>query len=168
MTDNQRLLDRFMTEVCGEPAILVGNSMGGLIAVLQTSAHPEAVAGLAASLEDVADHQRVIVAGFSQGGAMAVAVATHLARHRPALGLQLVVVAGFLPGEVELTHLPPASNAHALVVLGDADEVVDPFHGELVARRLGRCGWTVTQWHHPGGHQWHEAITAEVLGWLRR
>ena len=46
MTDNQRLLDRFMTEVCGEPAILVGNSMGGLIAVLQTSAHPEAVAGV--------------------------------------------------------------------------------------------------------------------------
>ncbi len=130
--------------------------------------HPEAVAGLAASLEHVADHQHVIIAGFSQGGAMAVAVADHLARQRRALGLRLVVVAGFLPGEVALTHLPPASNAHALVVLGDADEVVDPFHGELLARRLSRSGWTVTQWHHPSGHQWHETVTAEVLGWLRR
>jgi len=43
---NQQLLHRFLTEVCGDPAILVGNSMGGLIAVLQTAAHPETVAGL--------------------------------------------------------------------------------------------------------------------------
>jgi pimeloyl-ACP methyl ester carboxylesterase len=44
--DNQKLLHRFLTEVCGDPAILVGNSMGGLIAVLQTAAHPETVAGI--------------------------------------------------------------------------------------------------------------------------
>jgi pimeloyl-ACP methyl ester carboxylesterase len=43
---NQRLLDRFLHEVTGVPAILVGNSMGGLIAILQTSARPESVAGL--------------------------------------------------------------------------------------------------------------------------
>ena len=43
---NQRLLHRFLTEVCWDPAILVGNSMGGLIAVLQTDAHPETVAGI--------------------------------------------------------------------------------------------------------------------------
>ena len=44
--DNQQLLHRFLTEVCEDPAILVGNSMGGLIAVLQTAAHPETVAGI--------------------------------------------------------------------------------------------------------------------------
>ena len=43
---NQRLLHRFLTEVCQGPAILVGNSMGGLIAVLQTAAQPETVAGV--------------------------------------------------------------------------------------------------------------------------
>ena len=43
---NQQLLHRFLTELCGEPAILVGNSMGGLISVLQTAAHPETVAGI--------------------------------------------------------------------------------------------------------------------------
>jgi pimeloyl-ACP methyl ester carboxylesterase len=43
---NQRLLHRFLTEVVGTPAILVGNSMGGLISVMQADAHPETVAGL--------------------------------------------------------------------------------------------------------------------------
>jgi pimeloyl-ACP methyl ester carboxylesterase len=43
---NQQLLHRFLTEVCVDPAILVGNSMGGLISILQTAAHPETVAGL--------------------------------------------------------------------------------------------------------------------------
>jgi len=43
---NQQLLHRFLTEVCLDPAILVGNSMGGLISILQTAAHPETVAGL--------------------------------------------------------------------------------------------------------------------------
>ena len=43
---NQRLLHRFLTEVAGTPAILVGNSMGGLISILQTAQRPDTVAGL--------------------------------------------------------------------------------------------------------------------------
>jgi len=43
---NQRLLHRFLTEVAGTPAILVGNSMGGLISVLQAAGRPDTVAGL--------------------------------------------------------------------------------------------------------------------------
>lgn len=43
---NQRLLDRFLIEVAGTSAILVGNSMGGLISILQASGHPDTVAGL--------------------------------------------------------------------------------------------------------------------------
>lgn len=41
---NQQLLHRFLTEVAGTPVVLIGNSMGGLITVLQASAHPETVA----------------------------------------------------------------------------------------------------------------------------
>jgi pimeloyl-ACP methyl ester carboxylesterase len=44
VTANQHLLHRFLTAVVGGPAVLVGNSMGGLIATLQTHAHPETVA----------------------------------------------------------------------------------------------------------------------------
>jgi pimeloyl-ACP methyl ester carboxylesterase len=44
--DNTRLLDRFVREVVGTPVILAGNSMGGLISLLQTAAAPDTVAGL--------------------------------------------------------------------------------------------------------------------------
>jgi pimeloyl-ACP methyl ester carboxylesterase len=43
---NARLLDRFITEVVGSPVILVGNSMGGMICVLETVANPSAVAAV--------------------------------------------------------------------------------------------------------------------------
>ena len=43
---NQRLLDRFLREVTGTPAVLIGNSMGGLISVLQADRNPDTVAGL--------------------------------------------------------------------------------------------------------------------------
>jgi pimeloyl-ACP methyl ester carboxylesterase len=45
VTANQALLHRFLTEVTGSPAVLLGNSMGGLVASLEAAAHPEAVAG---------------------------------------------------------------------------------------------------------------------------
>ncbi len=44
--ENSRLLGRFIEEVCGQPVILVGNSMGGLISILLTAARPDLVAGL--------------------------------------------------------------------------------------------------------------------------
>lgn len=44
---NTRLLDRFLREVVGEPVTLVGNSMGGMISILQTAAHPDTVSALA-------------------------------------------------------------------------------------------------------------------------
>ncbi len=44
---NQDLLHRFTTSVFGDdPVVLVGNSMGGLISILQAAAHPDAVAAL--------------------------------------------------------------------------------------------------------------------------
>ncbi|HEY0496531.1 MAG TPA: alpha/beta hydrolase [Kutzneria sp.] len=43
---NVRLLDAFIREVVGGPAVLVGNSMGGVISVLQTHNNPSSVAGL--------------------------------------------------------------------------------------------------------------------------
>ncbi len=43
---NQRLLQRFLDEVAGTPVILVGNSMGGLISILQAADSPTTVAGL--------------------------------------------------------------------------------------------------------------------------
>jgi len=43
---NRGLLDRFIAEVIGEPPILMGNSMGGTIAILEAACEPARVAGL--------------------------------------------------------------------------------------------------------------------------
>ena len=43
---NQALLNRFIAEVVGEPVVLVGNSMGGAIAIIQAYEHADSVAGL--------------------------------------------------------------------------------------------------------------------------
>jgi pimeloyl-ACP methyl ester carboxylesterase len=44
--DNVAVLHRFLTDVAGTPVVLVGNSMGGMISILQTAAAPETVTGL--------------------------------------------------------------------------------------------------------------------------
>ena len=43
ITANQRMLHRFLSEVAGGPVILVGNSMGGVVTILQATQHPETV-----------------------------------------------------------------------------------------------------------------------------
>lgn len=43
---NQRLLERFIDEVIGQPVVLVGNSMGGLLSMLVADARPDLVTGL--------------------------------------------------------------------------------------------------------------------------
>lgn len=42
---NRRLLDRFIRDVTGEPVILIGNSMGGLISILEAAAAPDVIRG---------------------------------------------------------------------------------------------------------------------------
>jgi pimeloyl-ACP methyl ester carboxylesterase len=43
---NARMLRAFLETVVGSPAVLVGNSMGGLISMLLAAVHPDAIAGL--------------------------------------------------------------------------------------------------------------------------
>jgi pimeloyl-ACP methyl ester carboxylesterase len=43
---NRRLLGRFLREVVQEPVVLMGNSMGGLITLLQAAASPDLVEGV--------------------------------------------------------------------------------------------------------------------------
>src|SRR5438309_7201690 len=43
---NVAVLGRFVDEVVGEPAVLVGNSMGGMVSILTAGERPESVSGL--------------------------------------------------------------------------------------------------------------------------
>src|SRR5258707_8265863 len=44
---NRKVLDRFINETLGSPVILMGNSMGGAVTILQAAASPQAVAAVA-------------------------------------------------------------------------------------------------------------------------
>jgi pimeloyl-ACP methyl ester carboxylesterase len=46
VSDNHELLDRFLDAVIGESAVLAGNSMGGLLVMMEAAESPERVAGL--------------------------------------------------------------------------------------------------------------------------
>jgi pimeloyl-ACP methyl ester carboxylesterase len=43
---NTELLHRFLSEVAGTPVVLIGNSMGGMIAITQAARHPDTVSEL--------------------------------------------------------------------------------------------------------------------------
>jgi pimeloyl-ACP methyl ester carboxylesterase len=61
---NRQLLGRFLTEVVREPAVLIGNSMGGYLSLAEAAAEPDKVAGLV--LVDPAV-PRAPDAGFDRG-----------------------------------------------------------------------------------------------------
>jgi len=46
LESNRKLVEAFLREVVGEPAVLVGNSMGGLLAILEAVTAPERVRAL--------------------------------------------------------------------------------------------------------------------------
>jgi pimeloyl-ACP methyl ester carboxylesterase len=46
LADDLRLLHRYLTEVVGAPVVLIGHSMGGVLALQHTAAHPETVSRL--------------------------------------------------------------------------------------------------------------------------
>jgi len=46
VTANAAVLHRFLDEVVGEPAVLIGNSMGGMLSILAAGERPDAVTGL--------------------------------------------------------------------------------------------------------------------------
>jgi pimeloyl-ACP methyl ester carboxylesterase len=43
---NAAIVDRFVRDIAGGTAVLVGNSMGGMVSLLAAAAHPDSVAGL--------------------------------------------------------------------------------------------------------------------------
>ena len=104
----------------------------------------------------------VYITGFSQGEAVALRLGQRCSEARPHARCSLAVVSAFLPGDAVAL---PAGTA-ILVVHGTKDEVVDPFHSELVARRLRRQDCNVTQVHHDGGHVWDDSVADTVRAWL--
>jgi predicted esterase len=93
----------------------------------------------------------VIIAGFSQGGALALALP---------FGDRLACVSGFMPGEA------PGHRPSVLIAHGHADEAVDPMYGRMAARRCRAAGCAVVEHWHDGGHEWLPSVTDALRAWL--
>ena len=100
----------------------------------------------------------VVVAGFSQGGSLALAAA--FAQIPTVRGVGCV--GGFLPDDTQVG----ATSAQLFVAHGEADDAVDIFRAESLARQVKRAGINHTLFMHDGGHVWTDEVTAAFVPWL--
>jgi phospholipase/carboxylesterase len=114
------------------------------------------------------DRSQVVVGGYSQGGALALALALRGAGSAEPLA-GVYVVSTWLPHIESVVYDAPglaASGTPVLVVHGADDEVVIVQQGRSAARFLKRHGVTVDYVELPGGHHLGPPADAVVAHWL--
>jgi phospholipase/carboxylesterase len=109
---------------------------------------------------------RVLLAGFSQGGA--IALAAGLRRREPLAGL--VALSTYLPGgdAVAAQRHPNAVAQPVFFAHGDSDPVIPVQHGQASAQALQRVGFDVAWHRYPMAHQVCAQEIADLGDWLDR
>ena len=107
----------------------------------------------------------LVVAGFSQGGALALA---HLvdpnASVRPGA---VAALASYLPTrDDELIELVRSVDRPILFAHGEDDELVEPIRGRSAAKAFHRAGALVTWSEVRGGHRFDAPLTSALAEWL--
>ena len=105
-----------------------------------------------------------VIAGFSQGGALALACGFGGADGAPVQAnvRGVACIGGFVPDEVVIGP----SDVALFVGHGVADDVVDVFHAESLGRVATRHGVANEVTLHDGGHEWPESIIEPLAAWL--
>ncbi len=119
---------------------------------------------IAREVERGVSAQRIVLAGFSQGGAIALAAGI---RHANRLA-GIVALSAYLPlHEKTAAELSATNRATSIFQAhGDADPVVDPKLGTLTRDWLRDAGYRV-DWHaYPMGHEVCAAEIADLRAWL--
>lgn len=109
---------------------------------------------------------RIVLAGFSQGGAMAL----YSALRYPERLAGVVGLSCYLPMAATLTSERHAANAATPILLahGEFDSIVDPSYGEATRAALERAGYRV-EWHrYPMAHAVCDEEVATIAAFLRR
>lgn len=109
--------------------------------------------------------QRLLLAGFSQGGA--IALAAGLARTRPLAGL--IALSTYLPMPQALAQQrlqPQAASQPLFIAHGAFDPVVPPAAGEAAMQAMRGFGFDA-QWHrYPMQHQVCAEEIADLADWM--
>ncbi len=110
--------------------------------------------------------QRMVLAGFSQGAAMALY--TGLRQREPLAGI--VALSGYLPFLDALPNEAHAANSSTPIFLahGSQDTIVPPRLGERTRDQLVRQHYDVTWRTYPMPHSVCEAEIADIGAFLRR
>lgn len=109
---------------------------------------------------------RIVVGGFSQGGALAAWFAP---RHPQPLG-GVIALSTFMAAEAPFEAEVHAANRGlpAYVAHGRRDEVVSFGHGSALRDRLAKCGLRVAWHEHDLGHVIDERVALGAANWLAR
>lgn len=109
--------------------------------------------------------ERIVLAGFSQGGA--VTLAAGLARARPLAGL--VVLSSYLPRVPQPAEVPQSARSQPVFLAHGTQDPVVPYRaGEQTRTVLGALGFDV-DWHaYPMAHQVCAAQVGDLADWLGR
>lgn len=124
------------------------------------------VAGLVANeVERGVPAGRIVLAGFSQGGAVAIYAAL---RHPERLA-GLLALSTYLVGEESLdAEASPANRSLPVFQAhGEFDPMVAPARGHACRARLEASGWPVEWRTYPMGHEVHPDEVRDVGAWLR-
>lgn len=136
---------------------------------------PEDAPGLAAATQSVhaliaaerarlPDARRILLGGFSQGGALAL----HAGLRAPEALLGIAALSTYLPLAAELSRDGHAANRRTPVFMahGQFDEVIPQAHGERSREHLRAAGYAV-DWHsYPAAHTLCEAELADLRDWI--
>jgi phospholipase/carboxylesterase len=109
---------------------------------------------------------RIVLAGFSQGGAMAL----HLATRHPDRFAGIIALSTYLPLAAELSRSRATANLATPIFMahGTQDPVVPYPLGDESRRLLEAAGFSV-EWHgYPMPHSLCEQEVGDLRGWLKR
>jgi pimeloyl-ACP methyl ester carboxylesterase len=136
--DNVVVLDRFLTEVVQRPAVLIGNSMGGMISIFATAGRPAAVRELVLLDPAVPGPRRsmdpLVTLMFALYSLPVLGDRFLALRRRRSTPLQQVQETLRLCG-VDPASLPPALIERSVAAIGDRQDVAGMDRAFLTAAR---------------------------------
>lgn len=107
----------------------------------------------------------IVLAGFSQGGALALAVLCDPGAGPPPAAV--AVLAGYLPSRPDGTiDLERAAGRPVLLTHGADDEMVEAIRGRSAAKALQRAGARVAWFPAEGGHRFDGPLLDGLRDWL--
>lgn len=112
------------------------------------------------------DNRRIVVAGFSQGGA--IALFAGLRHHEPLGGI--MALSTYLPLPMTLAAEANPANADVSIFMahGSFDPIIPAHQGDASAKLLESSGYKVEWRSYPMPHSVCEEEVADISRWLRR